>query len=154
PLAQSLAWPSLLIVGHELAEHVLQVATTHDQQVVQALAPCRPHPSLANEFAYVIRKGSQITSTPVVKPKLGRGGAAVVRASSGRARRQGPAKHRSAPRVLLPTRSSRTEPGPPQRRAAAAAYRGHSHCSLRRDSQSAGRWFEASRAPVGAGWTA
>jgi hypothetical protein len=51
PLAESLVWPCLPVVLDEFAEHVLQVAMTHDQQVVQALAPGCPHPPFsANEF--------------------------------------------------------------------------------------------------------
>jgi hypothetical protein len=46
PLADSLVWPCLLVVLEEFPEHVLQVAMTHDQQLVQALAPGCPHPPL------------------------------------------------------------------------------------------------------------
>ena len=45
PLVQALVWPGLVIVLNELLEHVLEVATTQDQQVVQALAPGCPHPA-------------------------------------------------------------------------------------------------------------
>jgi hypothetical protein len=44
PLVQPLVWPCLVVVLNELLEHVLQVASTPDQQVVQALAPGCPHP--------------------------------------------------------------------------------------------------------------
>ncbi len=50
PLAQSLVWPRVLVVLHELTEHVLQVVTTQDQQVFQALAPGCPCPSLGERI--------------------------------------------------------------------------------------------------------
>ena len=35
PLVQPLVWPCLLVVLHELHEHIFHVATTHDQHVIQ-----------------------------------------------------------------------------------------------------------------------
>jgi hypothetical protein len=51
PLAKPLVWPRLLVVLHELAQHALQMALTHDQQVIQAFAPCCPTHRSAKEFA-------------------------------------------------------------------------------------------------------
>jgi hypothetical protein len=44
-------WPRILVVLHELTEHVLKVVTTQDQQVIQVLAPVCPTHLSANEFA-------------------------------------------------------------------------------------------------------
>jgi len=44
-LSQALVGPGFLAVLEELLQHVLEVAATKDQQVIEELAPCCPHPS-------------------------------------------------------------------------------------------------------------
>jgi hypothetical protein len=45
-LSQALVGPGFLVVLDELPQHVLEVAATKDQQVVEELPPGCPHPSL------------------------------------------------------------------------------------------------------------
>jgi hypothetical protein len=45
-LAQALVGPRFLVVLDELLQHVLEVAASKDQQMVEQLAPGCPHPSL------------------------------------------------------------------------------------------------------------
>jgi len=49
---QTLVWPCLLVVLNELPEHVLEVTTTQDQQVIQALAPDCPHPPFGERIRH------------------------------------------------------------------------------------------------------
>ncbi len=44
-LSQSLVSPGFLVVLDELPQHVLEVAATKDQTVIEELAPCSPRPS-------------------------------------------------------------------------------------------------------------
>jgi hypothetical protein len=42
-LIEALVRPGLVVVLHELGQHLLQVLPAQDQQMVQALAPCCSH---------------------------------------------------------------------------------------------------------------